>query len=233
MRRTIKNAVAGMGITLVSLSAFAQPTLPETAVSQTWVSKYVSQGRNNLETGGLSSFEASATLGNVTTAFWYGTGSETDYSEMSLAFEYGLELLGKEAYVSYARIAFPEDDESDNEIGAGLSLDAIGSFTPALDYYHSTGAEGGFLELSLTSEKNYLNGDLVVESYLVEGVDFGYASAEHDGANHLALGVNMNLTLNDNFELFASAEQTFAQEDITREGGEDVAWMSVGISGSF
>ena len=233
-KRNRVTVVALMGLALVaSLSRPASADQPAFSVTGLWESKYISEGRDNLEDGGLFSVEGSAELQGATLGVWFATGDRESYEELNVSIEYGFAAGPVDAYIGYTRLEFLEDDESDNEIGAGIAVDGIPWVIPGLDYTYSTEAEGGFLEISLRSEIALLEDRLTLEPYLLEGFDFGYASEEHDGANHLQVGVDIALTLTDQVNLLGSVAHSWAHKDVENEDLGDEFWGAVGVSADF
>ena len=47
-----------------------------------WDSRYVSEGRDNLDTGGLFSFDISTTLRQLTLGGWFALGDSESYQEV-------------------------------------------------------------------------------------------------------------------------------------------------------
>lgn len=164
-------------------------------------SRYVSEGRGNLEEGSLVSLEAVTKRGALAFGVWLATGDVGNYDEYNLFLEYGVELGGTEAYVSYTRLEYPEGDEGDNEIGLGFTFNQFSKFVAGVDYVYSTEARGGFVELNLSTSVSLLEGRLTVEPYILEGLDFGYATGEHNGANNFQLGVGISYALTDRLSL--------------------------------
>ena len=199
----------------------------------TWESKYVSEGRDNLEDGGILAFEAAAEWRGLTAGAWLAAGDSESYEELNLYAEYGFELGPVAAYAGHTRLEFLEDDESDNEISAGIAITDIPYVIPALDYTYSTEADGGFVELSFRSEAELLDGRLALEPYVLEGFDFGYASEEYDGPNNFQVGIDFGLEITDQISVIGSAAHSWAHGDVRRDGLGDVSWMSVGVSVGF
>ena len=73
-KRNRVTVVALMGLALVaSLSRPASADQPAFSVTGLWESKYISEGRDNLEDGGLFSVEGSAELQGATLGVWFAT----------------------------------------------------------------------------------------------------------------------------------------------------------------
>ena len=57
----------------------------ELSLSNSYDSKYVSEGRCNLANGGLSSFNADMAFHWLNLNMWYGSGLEEDYRELQFS----------------------------------------------------------------------------------------------------------------------------------------------------
>ncbi len=72
------------------------PADPQTSVlanAETgWASRYVSEGVNWLDEGGLATMEGSLSAGPLTVGTWWGLGDSIDYQESNLFMVYGLEF---------------------------------------------------------------------------------------------------------------------------------------------
>ena len=196
------------------------------------------EGRDNLSDGGMGSVEATAGYEGLTAGAWYALADTVSYDELNLFVEYGVELGQIELYGGYTRLEFMKDDEYDNELFAGAALNIVDWLVPAVDYVYSTEAQGGdggsFIEASLVSPIELIEGIFVVEPYVLEGFDLGYASDHYDGFNNFQFGVCSHYAISEHWELNVSVNHSIANQDIRDEGGDsDVSWVSVGISASF
>jgi len=209
------------------------PSRPAFGITGARESKYVSEGRNNLDDGGVYSLEGVAEWRELTAGAWFATGDSTSYEELNLFLNYGLELGPVYAFVGITRLEFLEDDASDNEISVGMEVGGSTYFTPALDYRYSTEADGGFMELSISSEIALLDGRLTLEPYIAEGFDFGYASQKHDGPNNFQAGVDFAYELADLFSIVGSVAHSRAHADVKNEGLGNVSWASIGVAAGF
>lgn len=202
-------------------------------LSALWESKYVSEGRNNLDDGGMVSYEVCAEWSSFNLGVWYALGDSENYQELNLYAGYTFELGPFEGCVSYTRLEFPEDDAHDNELGLGWAWFILDQISIGADYYYSTEADGGFLEWSLRGALDLFEGRLAMEPYILEGFDFGYASDEYDGPNHLQVGLDVSFALTDAIELTGYLAHSWAHEDVKRAGLGDLTWGGFGISAQF
>jgi hypothetical protein len=219
-------ALTGLTIlaTLLPAGFAAEPTFSVTGL---WESKYISEGRNNLENGGLFSVDGNAEWHGATLGVWFATGDRESYEELNLSLEYGFSAGPVDAYIGYTRLEFLEEDENDNELSAGISISGLPWVIPGLDYTYATEAEGGFLELSLRAEIALQEERITIEPYILEGFDCGYASEEYDGANNLQVGLDITLALTDQVRILASVAHSWAHKDVENEDLGDEFWGGV------
>jgi len=93
----------------------------EISATVLWVSKYIFEGRNNLENGGIISFETSLGLYGMSTVVWYAYGYEEEYRELDVTLGYDYEIVDFNFNVGYTRLEFLRDKESDNEFSTGCT----------------------------------------------------------------------------------------------------------------
>jgi hypothetical protein len=198
-----------------------------------WESKYISEGRNNLDDGGLFSMEVDFERDSFAGGIWFAMGDSTSYEELNLFLEYGFDLGPLEAYIGYTRLEFTADNESDNEIGLGLAYGDLPYVTVGVDSTYSTEASGVFVELYVGTEIFVFDGRVVLEPYILQGIDFGYASDDHDGFNNFQAGIEGHAVINEHIALIGSIHHTWAQKDVRNDGLGDELWIGIGFSGQF
>lgn len=221
------------GVLLIENQALAEADVPVFTLTSAWQNKYVLEGRDALGDGGLATVEGSAELNGFTAALWYGVGTGESYQELNASLEYGLSLGAVDAYLGYTRLEFLKYDEKDHEITFGLAVNNIPWVTPALDYVYSTELDGAFVGLSLGSEFGFYGDRLILQPYILQGLDFGYASSEHDGKNNIQVGIELSLALSQRTQLIGSIAHSWAQKDVENDGLGDISWASIGLSSSF
>jgi len=158
-----------------------------------WASRYVSEGRDNLDGDGLTSVFSDVSLGNFTFAPWLAYGYESDYTEVNLNFIYGLKLADQlEIYGGYTHLQSRLDSRNgkDNEMFADLVYMPTELFDVLVNCYHSFEASGFFWEFALKREQ-MLNDKTVLTMRSILGVNEGYVPNGHNGLNHLQLRLNM------------------------------------------
>ena len=172
--------------------------------SAMWDSKYISEGRDNLEDGGLGSvalewnqhFENG---GEMILAGWYAEGTSVDYSELNLAAAYGWSLENLDIAIGYTWLDFAEDNESDNEFVLVLGTTAFNDLDFGAAFVYSDEAGGTFIELVVS--RSFEDSSVSWTPYLLIGINEGYVADEHDGLNNLQMGLEISTPLNDSVEL--------------------------------
>ena len=203
------------------------------AVEAFWDSHYVSEGRNNLDDGGMFSALGSAQYKGFVAGAWYGIADTVSYDELNLFVEHGWEFEYFDISAGYTRLEFMKDDEYDNELSAGLSLTCVPFVVPSVNYVYSTEADGGFVEMLLCSPQELLEGKIIVDPYIMQCIDLGYASDEYDGWNNTQVGIAVDYNISDAFCFIATANQSWANQDVRKDGGSDERWASLGVRLSF
>jgi hypothetical protein len=199
-------------------------------------SKYVSEGRDNLDRGGILWTTLNADIDSHFSfqgAYGRATDSSVDYDELNLGMQFADSVGEVDYYFGYTYLSFFEDDQDDHEIGFGFVWNSFGAFTPFLDYVHSTSASGSFLQLGIQTETK-IGEALIINPYLSVAYDFGYASESHDGHNHVALGASLNYRIDDAFSMKLLLEQTFGGSDVRNENGQNNQfWTGLHLNYSF
>lgn len=220
-------------IALVSATAAcAQEAAAPAAMDVTarWHDRYVSEGRDNLETGGLVSAEGLLEWGEWRGGGWFGAGLAEDYQELNLFVERGVALGPVRLWGRYARLDFPADQRNDNELAAGATLSVTEYLAAGVDYTYSTEAEGGFATVAMETGGTLIEDRLELTAVLLQGFDYGYASESFDGANHREASLEAALHLTGRWRLVGSVAHSWALADVERSGGGDLTWGSVGIA---
>jgi predicted porin len=115
-----------------------------------------------------------------------------------------------EISVAYTHLRYFSDDAHDNEVGLGLEYGALpwNLAASALGYY-SFEAEGTFFELGLNGEYE-IKPWLTLSPNLVFGINSGYISDGHNGANNLEMGLVAEIPLSDRLSLYMNGSYNFA-----------------------
>lgn len=202
-----------------------------------WMSRYHSEGRDSLD--GDSLFAGSVELGwrHLAGGVWYGHSPDQDYDEcqISLALNGGAGDL--EYYLGYTHLRFPFDGSHDNEIGIGATWQGLPlEIELAADAYHSFAADGCFAEISVAREF-LVSEKLSLHLSGVFGVNQGYVSDGHDGANHFALRLGVEYALSESLSLTAHTAYSWGLERDRSLAGDalldDFLHGGVGLQWSF
>lgn len=158
-----------------------------------WESRYVSEGRDNLDGDPLASAATDITFGNLTFAPWVAHGYETDYTEVNLNLVYGWSLSEQlELYGGYNHLEIRTDGDwdKDNELSAGLIYAPTTLFDILVGCYHSFEAHGSFWEWGLQREHT-INEQTMLTLNGVVGANDGYIVDGHNGLNHVQLRLDL------------------------------------------
>ena len=237
--KVIHRSLASVALALSGLTAgaWAEEGSAPWSISMTsaWDSRYVSEGRDNLDgdalVGGTVELETSGVLAGA----WYGSSPDTEYDEMNLYVEYGAQVGDVALAAGYTWLSFRTDDEDDHELFAGVAYDGLpGGVRPSVEATWSAEADGGFVEASLSGVLDPVE-RLAVEPFVTAGFNEGYVSDGHDGFNHVAAGLAAAVSLAEGVELSALIAYTWAvNADETRHPGdaglEDFAYGGIAIT---
>lgn len=206
-----------------------------------WDSSYISEGRNNLDNGGIYWATASIQKNNLNLYATVGRGDSQNYTEWNFGLEYAFNLtdnLG--GSIGYQRLEFYGDDRcSDNELFGLLEYTAVDWLIPSVSYTYSTESAGYFVEVSIHSNWE-LTTNFNVSPYITQGFDFQYATEEHNGANNFQFGIEAEYILPNQWVLSGHVSHSIAQEDIKLEaqknnttGSLDETYAGIHLTWSF
>jgi hypothetical protein len=168
-----------------------------------WESRYFSEGRDALDGDSIwaSSFEFG--LEHLAAGFWYGKSPDQSYDELQLSLALTQTFGDFETYIGYTHYIFPFDGSHDNEIGTGITWTGLpAEIEISADIYHSFDADGYFAELSASREFEISQSFNIIPSSIF-GINQGYVSDGHDGANHFALQIACSYNLTESVSLVA------------------------------
>ncbi|AQS35403.1 hypothetical protein Sps_00183 [Shewanella psychrophila] len=187
-----------------------------------WDSKYVSEGRNNLDNGGVTWGTVAVQDGDFTGYVTGGRADSQDYTEWNFGLEYAILLSDTvEVSLGYQRLEFYGTERcSDNELFSTLTYHYQDWLVPSLAYTYSTEAGGYFVEASIHSPWELLHG-LTLTPYITQAFDFQYVTEDHDGINHFQFGIEAEWLINNQLALSGHLSHTLAQEDIKLEARAD------------
>lgn len=217
------NAFANESLeSIESISSAGLPSQNSQAMAVTldlgWDSQYVSQGRNNLQDGGIYWLNTAVQQDNITVYALVGRGDSQAYTEWNIGLEYGFDVAENlEANVGYQRIeGYSNTRCHDNELFAELAYTAEPWLVPSMSYVYSTEAAGYFVEVSLHSYW-HVTDQLSLTPYITQGFDFKYSTEEHDGRNNLQFGLEANYQLSSYMSIDGHISYSIAQGDIEQE----------------
>lgn len=195
------------------------------SISLAMDSHYVSEGRDNLEEGGIFStemvWEKSLADGTLSLGTWYADAWDVDYSELNMSVGYTVDLEPVELGLTYTWLDFFEDDAEDHELALCATFDIQDALDMNIGAVYSDEANGSFFELGLSREFALSDGVAVVP-FAVLGINDGYVSDEHDGLNHINIGVETSWEISESISMGAYMSYTMGLEEETGESLEDL-----------
>ena len=202
-----------------------------------WESRYFSKGRDALD--GDSLWVSSLELGwkNFTSGVWYGRSPDQDYDELQLSFAASQSIGDVEFYAAFTHLRTPFDGLDDNEVGAGFSWAGLPNgieFTG--DAYYSFDAKGSFWEFAL-NRAFVVSDELIFHASGILGVNQGYVSDGHDGANHLAFRMGSEYAISESVAITLHLVHSWALDRGVSLPGDsqliDFSHASLGMQFSF
>ena len=208
---------------------------PSVTISAAWDSAYVSEGRDNLGDGGLVSASVDMAWRGLAFSGWTAHGDSVNYVEHNLGAGYSFALGPVGLSVAYTRLEFGGEGEApgDNEFAVGCTLPVPGAIEVAVGARYSTEAEGTFMEIFVQRPVALGGTGVVLAPYVMVGFDYGYASTQHDGANHTEGGLALECPLGDGATLSVYCAHCWAGRDVDLDGGRDLTWGGVRLAFGF
>ncbi len=196
-----------------------------------WDSKYASEGRNELSSGGVYTFGTSLGYKGLSVAFDHLAGDKEQYSEVNIGVGYGVEFHEVELSVGYTRLEFTHDNTKDNEFFAEAGYGGLPFVSGSVGYVYSTEEDGSFVEIGASVDIPQFFGSITVFPYVLQSFDFGYITPEHDGANNFQIGVEVDVAIWDKAALVFHLNHSFEQSDIKEEIKADNSVEAAGTWG--
>ena len=193
-----------------------------------WESRYVSEGRDNLDGDSLVTTSAEYSWNWLTAGVWYGGSPDQSYDEFQLSLGLTHSIGDFEYYLAYTHLRSPQDlrllfdDNYDNEMGVGVVWSGLPvglEFT--LDAYYSFKSDGSFWEIALNREFE-ISDCLTISGMGIFGVNQGYVSDGHDGANNVAFLAELQYALSETLTFNAHAAYTWALERDASLAGDEL-----------
>jgi hypothetical protein len=202
-----------------------------------WESRYVTEGRDNLQGDGLVSISSEFNLGEAFTIIpWLADSPDTDYSEFNLSFIGGTRLTEHILlYAGYTWLYARAEAESanDDEISLGMDYDWTENLGAAAVVYHSFLTSGTFMEMTVRYGE-ILGQEMDYSIQAILGANDGYVIEGHDGLNHFQLRAYLNYHPVTNVEFYALAGYSQAIDKDVDNNAEDESlgnfvWGGIGF----
>jgi len=186
-----------------------------------WDSHYFTEGRDNLDGGSLLVNDLQASWGFLYSQIWYVASPGQSYDELQIIMGVTQSIDDFTWYAGYTHLQFPSDDLNDDEASVGISVSNLpAGLQLAFDAYHSFEADGFFAEFSV-SRGFALTDSLSIIGTGILGMNQGYISDGHDGANHFALAWVCSYQVNESISIIARVAQSWAiRRDSTKPGDD-------------
>lgn len=201
-------------------------------------SRYVSEGRDNLDGDGLFGTTVEAAYEGLALNFYHASSPDVDYREVNVGASYTLEWNDWEAGVSYTFLRFLTDRENDHEVGLGLSYSGLpGGFAAGVEGCYSFEAEGVFIETFIDRECEAAEWLTLTPSAVV-GWNADYVEEGHNGANYVALSLEAAVPLKAGLELVGSVAYSWAIDKDAGKYADDeclrnMFYAGVALNASF
>jgi hypothetical protein len=197
-----------------------------------WQSRYVTEGRDNLDSNPLVSAGVDLTHQAFTAGVWQAWANGSDYRENNLFVEYAPFFEHWSPYLNVTYLQFHPQGPDDVETGAGFSAPLQPWLSLSLDGTWSKQASGAFYALTLHTRRE-LFANWTGKLHITQTYDDGYASEDYNGPNHREVGAQLVWEVRSALELHAGLQHSWAGEDVRRDGGGDLSWGQVGLVSYF
>lgn len=175
-----------------------------------WDSRYMNEGRDELDGDSLVATTLSALYKDLGLGFWYAASPDDDYREYEIFTFYTFNWHEMEVCFCYTHLRVPGEKEHDNELQLEfISPPLPGDITAAFAATWSFNASGAFFEASLCREFE-LTDYLALAPIVTLGWNEGFVEDGHYGANHFAVGLESCMSLKPNCNLVLKLSQSFA-----------------------
>ncbi len=202
----------------------------EISYNNSFESKYISEGRDNLESGGLSSFNTDISYHWFNLNIWYGTGADKDYRELQYSAGLSFDLSNIGINFGLTDLSFLHDDSKDQEFYTELSYNKFNWLTPTLVNVYSFETEGSFVKLLLEFNIPLQIEQLSLTPFLLGGLDFGYVE-DTNGLNNFQMGMELSYQLIDNVSINGYLASSFGVWE--KSSNESHTWSGISISTDF
>ena len=232
---TSKSATVALSLALSTLQSGAHPSEPqqpfqrlhahenlEFHIHTGWESRYFSEGRDALEGDSIWASSIELGLEHFTAGLWYGNSPDQSYDELQLSLGITESFGDLKAYIGYTHFIFPFEGSNDDEIGIGITWSGLpAEIELAAELYYSFEADGYFTEISAN------RGFEITENFSTSfssifGINQGYVTDGHDGANHFALQVSYEYVLTKSLSLLAHTTYSWEIGKKSTTPGDDL-----------
>ena len=201
--------------------AVAHPEFPlELGLAGAWESRYVSEGRDNLDGDSLAGVEATVGYKGFTVGAWGAESPDQDYREYNYWLEYSYEWQAFTFTAAYTYLDFDTDDADDKEFSFYIGYALPYDLQLEIGGYYSDESSGTFYEGTLSTEVE-LTEAWALTPFINLGSNDGYIGEGHNGLNHLALGVELNYALSEYFSIGGYLAHTIAIDSDASDHADD------------
>lgn len=186
-----------------------------------WDSHYFTEGRDLLNGDSLIITDIQSGWRSFFSQIWYAFSPDQSYDELQFMTGLTQTVESFMFYAGHRHIQFPSDGLNDDETAVGVSVSNLPvGVQLSADVYYSFEADGFFTEI--TANRSFAFTERVsINSTVIFGINRGYVSDGHDGANHLALTVGLNYAISDSVSVIARLTQSWEiNSDLNRPGDE-------------
>lgn len=221
-------AVAGCGLALILITpATAADVQYEVAIGSEYHSRWISEARDSANGKALRAVSATVMRGNWALSSWAGANDKRQYDQLEFGISRFYHTGPLQLSVGYTHFRYYADEALDNEWSFSVSWedqDDSGIVLSAESYY-SRVQRGAWWNLGLHApllETATATGAQLSAAFkAVFGVNDGYISDGHDGANGLETGIELGYSLTESIALSAYMAHNTALDVDANLAGDD------------
>ena len=205
-----------------------------------WESRYVTEGRDNLNGNNLLSTATQFKIHNFYFIPWLAHNNTIDFTEVDLTFLYEIPLTGRlTGAIGYTHIYVKIDDASanDDEINIDVSYQLLDQIELSATIYHTFLYKGSFIETVISNDYS-LNDKTQLNLQWALGANAGYISDGHTGLNHSQLKISMSYEPASRIDIFSYIGYNLPinRDTVNYEGDESLRnffWGGIGMVYNF
>ncbi|XOV88060.1 MAG: hypothetical protein ACFHX7_24395 [Pseudomonadota bacterium] len=194
-------------------------------------SLYVSEGRNNLVSGGLGWISYDVSAAGINFGIWYAEGTGADYQETQFALGYThawTESLNLSAGINTVDAVDRTLADADIELSAAVTF-TRGKFESLIEAVYSRQFNGAYFTLAQSVEVHP-----TTRAFVRLGNNAGYVQGESRGPNNLDLGLTSSRQIVGNsLAINWQISQTIALGARPRDTLGDHLWVSISLKAQF